>query len=142
MEVTLEDLELRDLRSTPTVCASGFRRNSISELDGARLGLGMPDSATALSPWMELEERMPTDRTELPVLEVLPRSTAPLWKDSRLPLEEDLSRRAEVRVWCTATVDPPPPPAFFGDLTRSVSLLLPPIAFREKQTRRSCICCR
>ena len=132
MEVTLEDLELRDLRSpTPTVCpASGdFRRNSISELDGARLGLGMPDSATALSPWMELEERMPpTDRTELPVLEVLPRSTAPLWKDSRLlPLEEDLSRRADVRVWCTATVDPPTPPAFFGDLTRSVSLLLPPL---------------
>jgi len=78
MEVTLEDRELRDLRPSAAAPPSGFRRNSISELDGALLGLGMPDSATALSPWMELEERRPTDRTELPVLEVLPRSTPPL----------------------------------------------------------------
>ena len=101
MEVTLEDRELRDLRSPPTAAppSGGFRRYSISELDGALFGLGMPDSATALSPWMELEDRIPTDRTELPVLEVLPRSAAPLWNDSRLPLEEDRSRRAEVRVW-------------------------------------------
>ena len=52
----------------------GFRRNSISELDGARRlpakllrdpaaapALGIPDSATALRPWIELDDRIPTD---------------------------------------------------------------------------------
>ena len=52
----------------------GFRLNSISELDGARRlpakllrdpaaapALGIPDSATALRPWIELDDRIPTD---------------------------------------------------------------------------------
>lgn len=66
----------------------------------------MPLSATDLRPWIELEDLM-LERTELAVLLVLLVATVPLWKgcseEGRPPprpcLEEDLSRRAEVRVW-------------------------------------------
>ena len=107
MDCTLDDLELSEAGWLRTGGVGLRRMNSISELEGVRLALGIPDSATDFNPWMELED-LRLDRpplTTLLLLLVLLVATVPRWKGwSRPCRDDDLSLRAEVLVWCITGV--------------------------------------